>query len=216
MQILMARRAAEDSELPVMRDIVARIDSLSELINDLMVFARPRPLRLGEVALRSLVEDAVTMARRDPIGEQVAITVEGPEVEAQADAEMIRATVLNLLINAAQAMNGHGRIDVTLGRSGNTSVIVVRDYGPGIPADLRDRVLEPFFTTKARGGGLGLPIARRTAELHGGTLTIESPAGEGTAVTLRLPLRPAVTTTDAPDAAVPTRTSRFDTAPDRG
>ncbi|HTM02091.1 MAG TPA: ATP-binding protein [Vicinamibacterales bacterium] len=216
MQILMARRTGDDAELPVMRDIVARIDSLSELINDLMVFARPRPLRLGDVSLRALIQDAVTMVRRDPTGEQVAITIEGPEVSAQGDAEMIRATVLNLLINAGQAMNGRGRIEVTLEQAGDAAAIVVRDYGPGIPAELREQVLEPFFTTKARGGGLGLPIARRTAELHGGTLTLDGPAGGGTVVRLALPLRPAVTTMDASDAAAPTRTSRFDTAPDRG
>ena len=216
MQILMARRTGEDAELPVMRDIVARIDSLSELINDLMVFARPRPLRIGDVALRALIQDAVTMVRRDPNGEQVTITVAGPEVSAQGDAEMIRATVLNLLINAAQAMNGRGRIDVKLERAGDGAAIVVRDYGPGIPAELREHVLEPFFTTKARGGGLGLPIARRTAELHGGTLTIDCPAGGGTVVMLTLPLRPAVTTTDASDAGVPARTSQFDSAPGRG
>ena len=216
MQILMARRTGEDAELPVMRDIVARIDSLSELINDLMVFARPRPLRIGDVALRALIQDAVTMVRRDPTGEQIAITIEGPDISAPADAEMIRATVLNLLINAAQAMNGRGRIEVTLEQAGDTAAVVVRDYGPGIPAELREQVLEPFFTTKSRGGGLGLPIARRTAELHGGTLTIDCPADGGTVVTLALPLRPAVTTTDAPDAAARVRTSRFDTAPDRG
>jgi len=66
----------------------------------------------------------------------------------------------------------------------------VRDNGPGIPLDIRNQVFEPFFTTKARGGGLGLPIARRTAELHGGSLTLECPEGGGTVVTMKLPLRP--------------------------
>ena len=79
---------------------------------------------------------------------------------------------------------------VTLGQSGNVAVIQVRDNGPGIPLDIRNQVFEPFFTTKARGGGLGLPIARRTAELHGGSLTLECPEGGGTVVTMKLPLRP--------------------------
>jgi len=109
------------------------------------------------------------------------------------DSEMVRATVLNLLLNAAQAMTGRGRIVVTLGRSGDSVVVEVRDDGPGIPAEIRDRVFEPFFTTKARGGGLGLPIARRTAELHGGSLVFNCPPGGGTVVTLTLPLHPVVT-----------------------
>jgi signal transduction histidine kinase len=60
-------------------------------------------------------------------------------------------------------------------------------YGPGIPPDIRDQVLEPFFTTKARGGGLGLPIARRVAEIHGGTLTLAFPVDGGTVVTIEAP-----------------------------
>src|SRR5690349_21792259 len=105
MQILMTRRSGGDGELPVMRDIVSRIDALSELINDLMVFARPRPLRLGDVALRPLILDAVTMMRRDPNAERVEIAIDDREASVEADAEMVRATILNLLINAAQAMN---------------------------------------------------------------------------------------------------------------
>jgi signal transduction histidine kinase len=69
-------------------------------------------------------------------------------------------------------------------------MIEVRDTGPGVPPAIRDQVFEPFFTTKNHGGGLGLPIARRTAKLHGGSLTLECPNTGGTAVTLTLPLQP--------------------------
>jgi signal transduction histidine kinase len=75
--------------------------------------------------------------------------------------------------------------------------IEVRDTGPGIPHDIRDQVLEPFFTTKARGGGLGLPIAKRVAELHGGTLTLTFPADCGTWVTVGAPTKPPAHTDDA-------------------
>jgi PAS domain S-box-containing protein len=188
-QVLMSRRAPADVELPVMRDIVGRIDSLSELINDLMLYARPRAPRLSHVELRPLIADAVTIVRRDPTAHGVEILVEGDDVSATADDELIRATVLNLLINAAQAMGGHGRIVVTLRKSGTFATIEVRDTGPGIPLEIRAQVFDPFFTTKARGGGLGLPIARRTAELHGGSVDFECPDGGGTVVTMMLPLR---------------------------
>ncbi len=187
-QVLMSRRQADDGELPVMRDIVARIDSLSELINDLMVFARPRPPRLSLVDLQSVVSDAITIVRRDPSAQGVEIDVEGEDVSVAADGELIRATVLNLLLNAAQAMAGGGRIVVSIARLNGSASIQVRDTGPGVPAEIRDQVFEPFFTTKARGGGLGLAIARRTAELHGGSLTLDCPAGGGTIVTLSLPV----------------------------
>jgi len=190
-QVLMSRRAASDSEIPVMRDIVGRIDSLSELINDLMLYARPRPPRLSHIELRPLISDAVTFVRRDPAGQSIDIVIEGDDVSASVDHELIRATLLNLVLNAAQAMAGHGRISVKLGKSGHFAVIEVRDTGPGIPTDIRNQVFEPFFTTKARGGGLGLPIARRTAELHGGSLALECPDGGGTVVTMMLPISPA-------------------------
>jgi signal transduction histidine kinase len=133
------------------------------------------------------------MLHRDPAAASVDVTLEGPDVVLLADAEMVKATLQNLLINAAQAIGGHGRIAVTLRAHDETGVIEVRDTGPGIPAEIRERIFEPFFTTKSRGGGLGLPVARRTAELHGGALTVECPVDGGTVARLTLPLRPALT-----------------------
>jgi PAS domain S-box-containing protein len=190
-QILMSRRPAGDSELPVMRDIVTRIDALSELINDLMVFARPRPPRLAVVELSAMVADAITIVQRDPAASGVEISVGGDDVSVMADGELVRGLVLNLLINAAQALAGRGgRIDVRTERQGETVLLEIADTGPGVPADIREEVFEPFFTTKARGGGLGLPIAKRTAELHGGSLTMDCPTGGGTIVRVTLPIRP--------------------------
>lgn len=200
-QVLMSRRSAGDSELPVMRDIVARIDALSELINDLMVFARPRPPRLAVVELHAVLADAITIVRRDPAAHGVEISVQGDDVSVTADGELVRATVLNLLLNAAQAMAGRGRILVTTMRQNGLAVIQVSDTGPGIPSEIREQIFEPFFTTKARGGGLGLPIARRTAELHGGTLTLECPPEGGTVVTMSLPIRPTISTVNAESAS---------------
>jgi PAS domain S-box-containing protein len=212
-QILMSRRPAGDGELPVMRDIVARIDSLSELINDLMLFARPRPPRMSVVELHAIVADAITIVRRDPAAQGVEISVQGAQLSVTADGELVRAMILNLLINAAQAIGGRGgRITVTIARQGDTAVVEVRDTGPGIPADIRDQIFEPFFTTKARGGGLGLPIARRTAELHGGVLTLDCPPEGGTAVTARLPIRRPVGAADASGPATAQKTAESESA----
>jgi PAS domain S-box-containing protein len=189
-QILMSRRPAADGDLGVMRDIVARIDSLGDLINDLMVFARPRAPRFERLDLQRLIAEAVTMVRRDPAGGDVEIELVGNTGTFTVDGELIRAAVLNLLINAAQALDGRGRIVVRSLLSDAAAVIAVSDNGPGIPADIRTRVLEPFFTTKARGGGLGLAIAKRSAELHGGSLELACPQSGGTTVTLTLPLGP--------------------------
>ena len=188
-QILLSRRLPGDGEISVMRDIVERIDALSELINDLMVFARPRPPLLGRVDLPQIVREALTMVRRDPPGVVVEMTP-GDALPLTCDGNLLRAAVLNLLLNAMQAAGASGRVTVTVSRGPDHAIIDVRDTGPGVPVDLRRQIFEPFFTTKARGGGLGLPTARRTAELHGGTLTLECPEGGGTIFSLRLPLQP--------------------------
>ena len=211
-QVLMSRRSGDHSELPVMRDIVARIDALSELINDLMVFARPRPPRLAVVELHAIVADAITIVRRDPSAHGVQIEVEGDDVSISADGELVRATVLNLLLNAAQAMAGNGRITVRTSHHDHEARIQIRDTGPGIPVEIREQIFEPFFTTKARGGGLGLPIARRTAELHGGSLTLECPAAGGTIVTMTLPLRPATPPAQTGTPAAPQAQRRPESA----
>jgi PAS domain S-box-containing protein len=187
MQVLMSRRASGDSETIVMRDVVVRIDALNELIQDMMMFARPKPPRLAQVNMRHLLDEAVTMLRRDPIGSSLDVQVEGGDGSIIADPDLLRATVLNLLLNAAQAMDGRGRIRVTGERRDGTWAIEVRDSGPGIPAAIQQEVLEPFFTTKSRGGGLGLPIAKRVAELHGGSLSLTCPESGGTSVTVTLP-----------------------------
>jgi PAS domain S-box-containing protein len=196
-QVLLSRRPPGDPEINVMQDIVARIDSLDDLIQDLLMYARPRPPRLSPVNLRHLIDEAVTMLRRDPAGSALQIHIEGNAGEVTVDPDLIRATVLNLLLNAAQAMSGNGEVQVLTAIQNGYWTIEVRDTGPGIPHDIRDQVLEPFFTTKARGGGLGLPIAKRVAELHGGTLTLTFPADCGTWVTVGAPTKPPAHTDDA-------------------
>ncbi len=188
MQVLMGRRKEDDPERAVMHEIVSRTESLNDLINDLLLFARPRPPRLGEVDLAPLIDDVFATVAQDPAGRGVAFEAIGPRMQVHADANLTRATVLNLVLNAAQALEGRGRITVSVTpAAGGMVEVQVRDTGPGIPQALREQVFEPFFTTKSRGGGLGLPIAQRTAELHGGALSLRCPPEGGTVFTLTLP-----------------------------
>jgi PAS domain S-box-containing protein len=183
-QVLLSRRQPNDPETAVMRDIVARIDALDDLIQDVMMFARPHPPRLSTVDLRHVVDEAVIILRRDPSASTLDIRVEGEGGPIVVDPDLVRSALLNLLLNAAQAMNGQGQIRVSSAIRDGCWSVDVRDNGPGIPPDIREQVVEPFFTTKARGGGLGLPIAKRVAELHGGTLMLTFPDGGGTSVTM--------------------------------
>jgi PAS domain S-box-containing protein len=189
MQVLLSRRAANRAELAVIRDVITRVDSSCELINDLMMFAWPRPPQLGVVPLRALVHDTIATVRRNLNEGSIEITLKGDEVNVTADAELVRATMNNLLANAVQAIEGSGRVRVTVGRKDAMAFVEVLDTGPGIPLELRSRVFEPFFTTKTSGGGLGLPIARRTAAVHGGSLVVDCPRDGGTRVILTLPVQ---------------------------
>jgi signal transduction histidine kinase len=194
MQVLLSRRELDDVDAHVIHDVMARIDSSSELINDLMLFARPRQPQCRVLDLRALVRDAIVAVRPLFNGSAMVIALDGNETRVAADAELVRATIVNLLVNAIQAMGNLGRIAVTIGRQDQMAFVEVRDTGPGIPPEIRSRVFEPFFTTKTRGGGLGLPIARRTADLHGGSLDLDFPPDGGTRATLRLPMQRSVST----------------------
>ena len=188
-QVLLSRQVA-DGDVSVMRDIVARVDAAGELIDDLMAFARPRSPQLRTTTLRPLVQEAIAIVEHKATERSIRITLAGSDPTVAADAELLRAAVVNLLLNAIQAMTGGGRLDVVI-RQNDMAVVEVRDTGPGIPHEIRDRVFEPFFTTKTRGGGLGLPIAQRTADLHGGSLALDVPEDGGTRVRLKLPIHQA-------------------------
>ncbi len=190
LQVIMSRRPAGDPEVPVMRDIIDRADALNELISDLLFYSRPKPPQPSPLDLHSLLNESLALLKRDPIGQTIATSMTGPEITIAADRNMLRGVFANLFINAAQAMQGSGAIDVSICLDGDLVQVTIRDTGPGIPEHIRDQIFEPFFTTKSRGGGLGLAIARRSAELHGGSLSLESPVGGGAVATITLPLTP--------------------------
>jgi len=183
--------AADGREL--IGEIVARIDSLNTVVGDLLAFARIREIKPVPLDVPSFLEDMAASLRLDPAMSRIdlRLTTE-PEMVVAADVDQLRLVFTNLLLNAAQAMNGEGRIDLTATRSGQDRLaLTVADAGPGIPAELRERVLEPFFTTKHRGTGLGLPTAKRIVEAHGGELALTDAPGGGTAVRVILPRRVA-------------------------
>ena len=103
------------------------------------------------------------------------------------DAELLREVFLNLLLNAAQAMEGRGTIGVTIA-GGARADVDITDTGPGIPSDVAPKIFEPFFTTKRAGTGLGLAIVRRLLELQNGDVTILSSSAAGTTIRVTLPV----------------------------
>lgn len=193
-QVIGGRLPAGSKDAPVIKEIVARLDALNDLIKDLLLFARtPRP-RTASVSLRPLVQLTVDLLSKDPAFANLEIVLEGDAPPAPGDAELLKIVFQNLLINAAQAMQGQGRIQATIVPGESSHQVCITDSGPGIPADVRAKLFHPFFTTKSRGTGLGLSIARRLLEAHGGSIEVSCPLEGGTQVLVALP---AATVADA-------------------
>jgi two-component system sensor kinase FixL len=189
-QVDAKRLPAESPDQPIMQEVVARIDALDELIKDLLLFARAPQPRLALVDLRSLIALTAEFLLADPSLHDVHFDIAGDASPVNADAELLRIVLQNLLLNAAQAMQRQGTIAIRVDGDGSTERITVADTGPGLSAEAQANLFRPFFTTKARGTGLGLPTARRLIELHGGTIAVASSAGRGTTVTIMLPAMP--------------------------
>jgi two-component system sensor kinase FixL len=186
-QIIGSRLPAGSRDAEVIKEIVARIDALNDLMKDLLLFARPPQPRLAPTDPLLLLESGVSLVRQDPGARAIAIEVEGASDTILADAELLKLVFQNLLLNAVHAINGPGTIRVAVSANGATCRITVTDSGPGIPTEVRQKLFTPFFTTKARGTGLGLSTARRFIEAQGGTIAIECPATGGTLVTIEMP-----------------------------
>ena len=189
-QVIGSRLPADGRDAAMVKEIIARIDALNELMKDLLLFARPPLPRPTAVDVVPLVAGTAQLLTQDPALGDVHVDVSGAAPPVQADPEMLRIVVLNLLVNSAQAMKGRGRIQVHVGSHDGVCRITVTDAGPGIPEDIREKVFTAFFTTKARGSGLGLPTARRLVEAHEGVLNVHCPPSGGTIVTIDLPCRP--------------------------
>jgi two-component system sensor kinase FixL len=187
LQVITSRMPAEQRDRAVLIDIIARLDALNRIVQDMLMFARPRALQQGPVAVEVLISETAALIRQDPGMSQLNIRTSGTAA-VTGDREMLQVVFQNILMNAAQAMAGQGSIEVTITAADAKCRVDVVDRGPGMPADVREKAFDAFFTTKHRGTGLGLPIARRVIEAHGGTIQIDVPATGGTTVSVSLPL----------------------------
>lgn len=159
------------------------------IVRNLLDFARERPLKLGEVDVNAAMSEALFLISNQSRMQNVKLEQDLQRVPPiEADFGQIRQALVNILINACDAMPGGGTLSVRSQRVDDQVEIVVRDTGVGIsPADLK-KVLDPFFTTKEKGTGLGLSVVYGIVERHGGVLRIDSTPGQGTTVTIALPV----------------------------
>jgi signal transduction histidine kinase len=159
--------------------LLNEVRNLSSMVTAFLNFARPQPLQLEEVSLSELIRDCADELRLKSI-----INVD-PSLAVRADERMLRLALLNLMRNGAEA-NPDGDVFVSAAREDGAVVIQVRDTGPGIaPADLQ-KIFIPFFTTKAKGHGIGLALTHRIITQHGGTLSAANSPDGGALFTIKL------------------------------
>ncbi len=171
-QLLMEGAHVSDEDRQLMGIVVREADRLSGLLTDFLAYARPKKPQPEACDLRQLLGEAQQVCRSDPRFAAVEVEISCPEgTRFLLDHDQIRQVVWDLLINAAEAMQGRGRIRVSV--DPDPGEIVVEDDGPGVPEELRERIFEPFFTTKAGGTGLGLATVHGIVEAHGGQLTVD-------------------------------------------
>jgi PAS domain S-box-containing protein len=196
-QVIGGRLPSGSGDAAIVQEIIARIDGLNDLVQDLLVFARPPKPRLAPMDVRATIDAVTGLLRKDPAFGNLMVTVAGAPPPIAADANLIAIVFQNLLLNAAQAMHGRGSIEVAMRAEGGWLITDVRDHGPGIPTEIRAALFRPFKTTKSRGTGLGMATAKSLVELHGGRIAVVCPEGGGTVVTVQLPLEVEAGTTDA-------------------
>jgi two-component system NtrC family sensor kinase len=158
------------------------------IVRNLLDFARERELKLASVDVNAVVAETLFLINNQVKMQNITLQSDlGKVPPIEADFGQIRQSLVNILINACDAMQGGGTLSITTREVGNVVEIVVRDTGVGIPPEHLKKVLDPFFTTKEKGTGLGLSVVYGIIERHGGTLRIDSVPGSGTEVTITLP-----------------------------
>lgn len=169
-----------------------RIESvrLERLLEDFLRFVGLRDLPLEEADLNSIVDVMRDFLEGRALASGVLIRVQYEESlpPVRLHGEMFKQALLNLTLNALHAMPEGGELMMTTRRDDGYAVLDVTDTGAGIPEEVREKIFEPFFSTRPGGSGLGLPMSRRIVEAHGGSLTVQSEPGRGSRFTVKIPL----------------------------
>jgi len=182
----------------VLEDLRQEVRRIEKTLNDLLVYARPKPPLLGRADLKETVARTLQLARQQTGNKKIDFSIQIPSALPAflVDSEQLHQVLLNLVLNGVQAIELEGRISIeaqTVDADGPNRPgyieIAVSDTGAGIPPEHLERIFRPFYTTKRGGTGLGLSLCRRIVAAHGGALSAESQLKRGSRFTIRLPLR---------------------------
>jgi PAS domain S-box-containing protein len=186
-QLMKAGQELNHNYLAIMDEEIKRMEAVSQ---ELMLMAKPHKSDFKSFDINNLVDHAITLLMAEAAKKCVEIIKRSSLDDGRflCDGNKIKQVLINLLMNAIDAMDLPGKITVALSKSENNFIISIIDTGKGIPPECLDKVGKPFFTTKENGNGLGLMICHKIIDEHGGKITLSS-SSEGTTFTIFLPVR---------------------------
>jgi signal transduction histidine kinase len=181
-------KLAED-EVQLIDSIIDTVNQLTSTTEDILDFARPVTLALRQVELNRVIGAVLQLLNSQISANRIEVKLELSDSNPMGmlDEASIRAALLNLLLNAVEAMPTGGELGITSGTAGGTLWLVINDTGPGMTEERVKKIFEPFNSSKSRGLGLGMPYAKKIIEEHGGKILVGSTPGEGTRVWIDLP-----------------------------
>jgi signal transduction histidine kinase len=150
------------------RDIIEEADKVAAQLNEFINYSRPREVRRTKLALGSVVNEVVRALKYDLEEKKISLQIKGEQLSIEADEQSLRQALFNLVLNAIQAVDGSGEIQVIAEkRNATEAMLEVRDNGPGVPPDRRTEIFKPYFTTQKQGTGLGLAVVQQIVLAHG-------------------------------------------------
>ena len=173
----------------MVKDVRLEINQINRILTDLLETARPHPPQMMRSNLNTTVEHAVMLARQQVLSKPIKIEIErDPDLrEVEHDSDQIHQVVLNLLLNAVQAIDGAGTVTVRIGEREDCAIVCVTDTGRGMTDQQISQIFRPFYTTRNNGTGLGLSLVRRIVEEHNGHVGVTSTPGEGSTFEVEIP-----------------------------
>ena len=177
------------SEVSLVDKIVDTINHLNSRVEQILGFARPVNLSVRSENLNQIIDNIVDLLRPQLTANKVDVSLAlgRQPIYVSVDESSIRGALMNLMLNAIEAMPKGGTLTIAAEQNDETVRLEITDTGTGIGEEEAKKILEPFYTTKAQGLGLGMPYAKKIIDQHGGTITLNSRIGEGTTISITLP-----------------------------
>jgi signal transduction histidine kinase len=190
-EVARAKLSQGDTDVAEQMEIISReILRLDRVVRTFLDFTRPVELRFDNVPMQELVREIVDLARPQAAAANIEVTfrMEAEGVEVRVDRDLFKQAVLNVVVNAMQAMPEGGELGFDASAGGDTAELCISDTGVGIPAELREKIFRLYFSTKKEGSGIGLAMTFRIVQLHDGTIDFTSEPGKGATFRIRLPI----------------------------